>query len=54
VSQHASDLLADCDWLWVEALRDDVRPLILDALGRLSRSTSRTESRSPLSSLSTE
>ncbi|MHB8246064.1 MAG: BTAD domain-containing putative transcriptional regulator [Acidimicrobiales bacterium] len=36
VAGYTDDLLKDCDWLWVEGLRGDLRARILDALTRLA------------------
>lgn len=36
-SLYSGDLLEDCDWLWVEVLRGDLRSRVLDALVRLSQ-----------------
>lgn len=36
ISLYSGDLVADCDWLWAETLRGDLRSRILDALGRLA------------------
>jgi DNA-binding SARP family transcriptional activator len=33
---YVGDLAADCDWLWMESLRDDLRSRVLDALARLA------------------
>jgi DNA-binding SARP family transcriptional activator len=40
-SLYSGDLLEDCDWLWVEALRADLRSRVLDALVRLSECAER-------------
>jgi len=36
VSLYTGDLLIDCDWLWAERFRDDIRSRMLDVLVRLA------------------